>query len=80
VEKTFGQGVPHFSEESGFYKDGSRAHWMVSASPMFDRDGKWWRPSPCPWTLRQKEARRGFEESERKYNAVFNNIPRALFL
>jgi len=40
VEKTFEQGVPHFSEESGFYRDGTRAHWIVNASPMFDTEGK----------------------------------------
>lgn len=81
VEKTFGQGVPHFSEESGFYKDGSRAHWMVSASPMFDRDGKVVAAVSVSLDITaRKKLEEDLKKSERKYNAVFNNIPRALFL
>jgi len=81
VEKTFGQGVPHFSEESGFYKDGSRAHWMVSASPMFDRDGKVVAAVSVSLDITaRKKLEEDLKKSERKYNAVFNNIPPALFL
>jgi histidine kinase len=81
VEETFGQGVPHFSEESGFYKDGSRAHWMVSASPMFDRDGKVVAAVSVSLDITaRKKLEEDLKKSERKYNAVFNNIPRALFL
>ncbi|OGP65854.1 MAG: hypothetical protein A2170_02400 [Deltaproteobacteria bacterium RBG_13_53_10] len=81
VEKTFEQGVPHFSEESGFYKDGSRAHWMVSASPMFDRDGKVAAAVSVSLDITaRKKLEEDLKKSERKYNAVFNNIPRALFL
>ena len=81
VEKTFEQGVPHFSEESGFYKDGSRAHWMVSASPMFDRDGKVVAAVSVSLDITaRKKLEEDLKKSEKKYNAVFNNIPRALFL
>jgi histidine kinase len=81
VEKTFEQGIPHFSEESGFYKDGSRAHWIVSASPMFDRDGKVVAAVSVSLDITaRKKLEEDLKKSERKYNAVFNNIPRALFL
>jgi histidine kinase len=81
VEKTFEQGVPHFSEESGFYKDGTRAHWMVSASPMFDAEGKVVAAVSVSLDITaRKKLEEDLKRSEKKYNAVFNNIPRALFL
>ena len=81
VEETFEQGVPHFSEESGFYKDGSRAHWLVHASPMFDRDGKVVAAVSVSLDITaRKKLEEDLKKSEKKYNAVFNNIPRALFL
>jgi histidine kinase len=81
VEKTFEQGVPHFSEETGFYKDGSRAHWIVNASPMFDAEGKVVAAVSVSLDITaRKKLEEDLKKSERKYNAVFNNIPRALFL
>jgi histidine kinase len=81
VEKTFEQGVPHFSEESGFYKDGTRAHWIVNASPMFDAEGKVVAAVSVSLDITaRKKLEEDLKKSERKYNAVFNNIPRALFL
>jgi len=81
VERTFEHGIPHFSEESGFYKDGSRAHWMVSASPMFDRDGRVVAAVSVSLDITaRKKLEEDLKKSEKKYNAVFNNIPRALFL
>jgi len=81
VEKTFEEGLPHFSEESGFYKDGSRAHWIVNASPMFDREGKVVAAVSVSLDITaRKKLEEDLKKSERKYNAVFNNIPRALFL
>ena len=81
VEKTLEQGVPHFSEESGFYKDGTRAHWIVNASPMFDAEGKVVAAVSVSLDITaRKKLEEDLKKSEKKYNAVFNNIPRALFL
>lgn len=81
VEKTFELGVPHFSEESGFYKDGTRAHWIVNASPMFDAEGKVVAAVSVSLDITaRKKLEEDLKRSERKYNTVFNNIPRALFL
>jgi histidine kinase len=81
VEKTFEEGVSHFSEESGFYKDGSRAHWIVNASPMFDAEGKVVAAVSVSLDITaRKKLEEDLKKSEKKYNAVFNNIPRALFL
>ena len=81
VEKTFEEGVPHFSEESGFYKDGSRAHWIVNASPMFDAEGNVVAAVSVSLDITaRKKLEEDLKKSEKKYNAVFNNIPRALFL
>jgi histidine kinase len=81
VEKTFEEGVPHFSEESGFYKDGSRAHWIVNASPMFDAEGNVVAAVSVSLDITaRKKLEEELKKSEKKYNAVFNNIPRALFL
>ena len=81
VEKTFEEGLPHSSEESGFYKDGSRAHWIVNVSPMFDREGKVVAAVSVSLDITaRKKLEEELKKSERKYTAVFNNIPRALFL
>jgi histidine kinase len=81
TEKTFEKGRPHFSEESGFYKDGTRAQWIVNSSPIFDGEGRVAAAMSVSLdiTARKKLAEE-LRRSERKYFAVFENIPSALFL
>jgi len=40
VERTFGDGRSHFSEESGINKDGSPSHWIVTTSPLRNAAGE----------------------------------------
>ena len=39
VEKTFEDGLSHYSEETGVNKDGTRTYWIVRTSPIRDDDG-----------------------------------------
>ena len=40
VERTFEDGLSHFSEERGVNKDGSPTHWIVQTSPITDENGE----------------------------------------
>ena len=44
VEKTFEDGLSHFSEERGFSKDGTPTHWIVNTSPIKNERVKLLRP------------------------------------
>jgi histidine kinase len=81
TEKAFETGRPHFSEESGFYKDGTRAQWMVNASPMFDAEGNVVAAMSVSLDITaRKKLEEEIKRSEKKYFATFNNMPYALFL
>lgn len=81
TEKAFENGRPHFSEESGFYKDGTRAHWIVNASPIFDAEGHVVASMSVSLDITaRKKLEDEIKRSEKKYVAIFNNIPYALFL
>ena len=81
TERTFESGRPHFSEENGFYKDGSRAHWIVNSSPIFDGEGKVVAAMSVSLDITaRKKLEEELRRSEKKYFAVFENIPAALFL
>jgi len=81
TERTFESGRPHFSEESGFYKDGTRAHWIVNSSPIFDGEGRLVAAMSVSLDITaRKKLEEELRRSERKYFAVFENIPSALFL
>ena len=41
VEKTFEDGMSHFSEERGFDKDGNPTHWVVNTSPIKNENMQW---------------------------------------
>ena len=81
VEKTFLDGKPHLSEESGFHKDGSPAHWFVKTAPLTDENGK--IVAAMEMTLdisRRKKLEEKVRISEKKYRAIFENIPNPVFI
>ena len=81
VEKTFETGISVTTEESGQYKDGSRAHWIVTTTPIRDCDGNVVAAMEmCLDITARKELERELKKSEAKYHDIFNNIPSAVFL
>ncbi len=81
VEKTFKNGLMHTTEESGCYRDGSRAHWIVNTAPIYDSEGKLVAAMEmCLDITERKELEGEVKRSERKYVDIFNNIPTAVFV
>ncbi|GAB7078963.1 two-component system sensor histidine kinase NtrB [Megalodesulfovibrio paquesii] len=81
VEKTFETGRCITTEESGCYKDGSKAHWIVHTAPIYDTDGQIVAAMEmCLDITERKELERELKRSERKYVDIFNNIPSAVFV
>jgi len=81
VEKTFKTGRFHTTEESGCYRDGSRAHWIVNTAPIYDSEGRLVAAMEmCLDITERKELEGELKRSERKYVDIFNNIPSAVFV
>ena len=81
LDKTFETGRPYCSEESRTNPDGSKAHWLVHVTPVFDDNGKVVAAMEMGIDI---SARKRVEErlltSEAKYHAIFNHIPNAVFV
>ncbi|HCY83660.1 MAG TPA: PAS domain-containing sensor histidine kinase [Desulfobacteraceae bacterium] len=81
VEKTFEDGRPHFSEESGVNKDGSEAHWFVKTAPLLDEEGNVVAAMEMSLDIsRRKKLEEKVKISEKKYQAIFKNIPNPVFI
>jgi len=81
VELTFKDGKSHVSEETGYNKDGTRAHWIVTTSPIHDAEGNVVAAMEVSLDITQrKELEEKLAVSEQKYQAIFSNIPSAVFV
>ncbi len=81
VEETFADGRFHTSEETGFYKDGSRAHWIVTTAPVTDASGEIVGAiKMCLDITSRKELEERLKRSEEKYHAIFSDFPYSIFL
>lgn len=81
VEKTFRTGRPHFSEEAGVNKDGSRAYWLVHTKPIRNERGEVVAAMEmCLDITQRKLLEEKLERSEQKYHAIFNQIPNPVFV
>lgn len=81
VEKTFGDGQSHVSEETGVNKDGSEAHWIVKTSPVRNEAGEIIAAMEMSLDITErKQLERRLATSEKKYHAIFNNIPNPVFV
>ncbi|MCF6247882.1 MAG: ATP-binding protein [Desulfobacula sp.] len=81
VEKTFEDGFSHFSEESGVNKDGSIAHWVVKTAPLMDEKGDIVAAMEMSIDVSQKkDLEEKVKISEKKYQAIFKNIPNPVFI
>jgi histidine kinase len=81
VEKTFKDGMSHFSEERGFDKDGNPTHWVVNTSPIKNEKGEIVAAMEINLDVTQtKLLEEELEKSEKKYSAIFDNIPNPVFV
>ncbi len=81
VEKTFADGRPHYSQETGINKDGTRTHWIVKTAPMTDANGEIVGAMEMSLDITQHKALEDrLLQSEKKYQAIFNTMPNPVFL
>ena len=82
VEKTFEDGLPHYSEETRPSKDGTETlHWSVTTAPIKDANGEVVAAMEmCLDISYHKRLERELENSVKKYYAIFNNIPNPVFV
>ena len=81
VERTFEDGMSHFSEERGFNKDGSPTHWIVNTSPIKDENGEIVAAMEMSLDVTEtKLLEQELEKSEKKYTAIFDHIPHPAFV
>jgi histidine kinase len=81
VEETFEDGLPHFSEERGFNKDGTPTHWIVRTSPIKNEHGEIVAAMEMSVDVTQRKLlEEELKKSEKKYYAIFDNIPNPVFV
>jgi len=81
VEKTFQDGKPHYSEETGVNKDGTVTHWITRTSPIKNSEGEIIAAMEMSLDMTpSKELEEKLEISEKKYQAIFSNIPNPVFV
>ena len=81
VEKTFVDGLSHQAEESGVDKDGSVKHWLVRTSPIKNAGGEVIAAMEISLDITQhRQLEVDLEKSEKKYHAIFSNIPNPVFV
>jgi histidine kinase len=81
VEKTFKDGRSHYGQETGMDKNGNTTFWLSRTSPIQDARGNIVSVMEvCLDITRMKQLEERLEKSERKYYAIFNNIPNAVFV
>ena len=81
VERTFADGRPHYSEERGLNKDGTLTHWVVHTSPIKNERGEIVAAMEMNLDVtRTKLLEAELEKSEKKYHAIFDNIPNPVFV
>ncbi len=81
VSRTFIDGTPQITEETGVNKDGSPAHWLVRSSPIRNDAGDVIAAMEISLDITQrKELKEKLVQSEKKYHDIFNNIPNPVFM
>lgn len=81
VQRTFEDGLSHSTEETGFNKDGSLAHWIVRTSPIKNARGEIVAAMEMSLDITErKQLEEKLWESEKKYHEIFNNMPNPVFV
>ena len=81
VEWTFADGKSYSTEETGIDKDGSVKHWIVRTSPIVNDKGEVVAAMEISHDIsKHRQLEVDLERSEKKYRAIFNNIPNPVFV
>ena len=81
VEQTFEDGRPHFSEEKVMSKDGKPTHWIVNTAPIKNENGEVVAAMEMSLDVTHtKLLEEELKKSEKKYSAIFDNIPNPVFV
>ena len=81
VRRTFEDGKPHTSEESGTNKDGEWSCWIARTFPLKDDAGNVVAAiEMCLDTTQMKMLEQEVRRSEEKYRIIFNTIPNPVFV
>jgi PAS domain S-box-containing protein len=81
VEGTFEDGQSHYGEETGMIGDGTIKHWIFRTSPIFDDKGNIVAAMEISLDITErKQLEVELEKSEKKYHAIFSNIPNPVFV
>lgn len=81
VERTFEDGKPHYGEKTGAAKDGTATNWLARTSPIRNAEGEITAVMEvCLDITRMKQLEERLEKSEKKYHAIFKNIPNSIFV
>ena len=81
VEKTFEDGLSHYSEETGFDKEGNTTHWLLKTSPIRDDAGDIVAAMEMSLDITHiKILEELLEKSEKKYHEIFHSIPNPVFV
>jgi histidine kinase len=81
VQMTFADGLSHYAEESGIRKDGTLSHWIVRTSPIRDEQDEIVACMEISLDITErKKLEVELKKSEKKYHAIFNNIPNPVFV
>lgn len=81
VEQTFRDGHPHLAEQAGKDKGGTPRHWICRTTPIWDDTGQIVAAMEISLDITQrKQLEVDLDQSEKKYHAIFNNIPNPVFV
>lgn len=81
VEKTYADGRSHYAEESGINKDGTQSYWIVRTSPIRNEKNEIVACMEISLDITErKQLEVELELSEKKYHAIFSNIPNPVFV
>lgn len=81
VLKTFEDGNPHSSEETGVSKDGTNTNWVVRSAPIKNDAGEVVAAMEMSLDVTQvRFLEEEVEKTEKKYQTIFNTIPNPVFV
>ncbi|RJP77147.1 MAG: PAS domain S-box protein [Desulfobacteraceae bacterium] len=81
VEKTFQDGQSHVGEQTGLNRDGTMTYWLVRTSPIRDEEGRIIAAMEMSLDItKHRQLEEKLAASEKKYYAIFNNIPNPVFV
>jgi len=81
VEKTFQDGKSHSFEEAGYNREGKPIRWVARTAPIRDENGHVVAAMEMSLDVTLKrELQEKLEASQRRYQAIFSNIPNPVFV